>query len=134
MNVPESCRVSNTPGDNQNGFFVFKHPNIEGYIFYCIATVSHGWEHLSVTLQNHKNKKKPKPVDRSPTWLEMCFAKSVFWHEDEFVLQIHPPKKDYVSMHPYCLHLWKPTNQELILPSPNLVGLPGMNIQKFKHK
>ena len=27
--------------------------------------------------------------------------------QDECVVQFHPPKSEYVNLHPYCLHLWK---------------------------
>lgn len=58
---------------------------------------SEGWEHVSVSLEN-----------RCPTWDEMCQVKSMFWRDDECVIQFHPPEKDYVRTHPYVLHLWKP--------------------------
>jgi len=71
-----------------------------------------GWEHVSVSL--------PK---RCPTWEEMCFVKSLFWSDDEVVIQIHPKKEDYVNQHNFCLHLWKNKNQEIITPPPILVGI-----------
>ena len=51
---------------------------------------------LSVSLRN-----------RCPTWDEMCLVKDIFWQDDECVVQFHPPKSEYVNLHPYCLHLWK---------------------------
>jgi hypothetical protein len=38
------------------------------------------------------------------------------------VVQFHPPKSQYVNCHPYCLHLWRNKNQEVILPPSILVG------------
>ncbi|MGV8149672.1 MAG: hypothetical protein ACLKAK_07190 [Alkaliphilus sp.] len=64
-----------------------------------------GWEHVSVSYKN-----------RCCTWEEMCKVKNMFFREDECVVQYHPAEKDYVNMHPYCLHLWKP--QEHNLPTP----------------
>lgn len=55
-----------------------------------------GWEHVSVSYPH-----------RTPTWEEMNFIKDLFWGEDETVVQLHPPKSEYVNNHPYCLHLWK---------------------------
>lgn len=64
-----------------------------------------GWDHISVS---HRN--------RTPTWDEMCMVKDIFFDEEECVVQYHPPKSHYVNNHPYCLHLWKPQNHEIIMP------------------
>lgn len=69
-----------------------------------------GWEHVSVSFAN-----------RTPTWDEMCKIKDMFWNEDECVVQYHPPKSDYVNVHPYCLHLWKPIGKEIITPPKDFV-------------
>jgi hypothetical protein len=52
----------------------------------------------------------------------MCLIKDIFWDPEDAVIQIHPPKSKYVNQHPFCLHLWKPTNFELQLPLEELVG------------
>lgn len=70
-----------------------------------------GWEHVSVSMKN-----------RCPNWPEMNFVKELFWEDDECVMQLHPPKKDYVNCHPYCLHLWRPIDDEIPRPPPLLVG------------
>jgi hypothetical protein len=69
------------------------------------------WEHVSVSLPN-----------RCPTWEEMAWVKSLFWREDECVLQYHPPKAEYVSFHPFCLHLWRPIDAEFPRPPMIAVG------------
>lgn len=69
------------------------------------------WEHVSVSL-----------MYRCPTWEEMCFAKDLFWDAGEMVMQLHPPKSEYVNNHPFCLHLWKPVGIELPAPDSILVG------------
>jgi hypothetical protein len=61
-----------------------------------------GWEHVSISIPDHK---------RCPTWEEMCAIKELLWDEEDCVVQYHPPKSQYVSCHPYCLHLWRPTGQ-----------------------
>jgi hypothetical protein len=66
---------------------------------------SGGWEHVSVSLP-----------DRCPTWEEMCRVKDLFWRDDETVIQIHPPKAQYVNQHPHCLHLWRKADSEQQLP------------------
>jgi hypothetical protein len=72
------------------------------------------WGHVSVST--------PK---RIPNWLEMSFAKWLFWDDEECVLQFHPPRSCYVNCHPYCLHLWRPTDNHVRLPPMILVGASG---------
>jgi hypothetical protein len=63
------------------------------------------WEHVSVSTSH-----------RTPNWREMCFVKDAFWREDECVIQYHPPKRDYVNIHPNCLHLWRPMDRDILMP------------------
>jgi len=77
-----------------------------------IASDQMGWEHVSVSLP-----------DRCPTWDEMCFIKNLFWDEDDAVIQYHPPKRDYINCHPFCLHLWRSTDQDIPLPPKIFVGV-----------
>ena len=73
--------------------------------------VSHpDWEHISVSTPT-----------RCLTWEEMCKIKDLFFDEDETVIQIHPAKSNYVNVHEFCLHLWKPTHEKLPLPPSYLV-------------
>lgn len=53
------------------------------------------WKHVSIS---HR--------DRLPTWDELLMVKDAFFG-DTFVIQILPPKKNYVNVHPNCLHLWQ---------------------------
>jgi hypothetical protein len=70
-----------------------------------------GWEHVSVSLPN-----------RCPTWAEMDRIKSLFWEDDDTVLQLHPPRRVWVNLHPYCLHLWRPIGVAILLPPVALIG------------
>lgn len=67
------------------------------------------WEHVSVTVVANGHK-------TTPTWDEMCLVKSLFWHEHQCVMQLHPPESDYVNVHEGCLHLWKPRDSEIPVP------------------
>lgn len=69
-----------------------------------------GWEHVSVSYPN-----------RCPTWDEMCRVKDMFWNDEECVVQYHPPKSEYVNIHPYCLHLWRKCGQNVELPPKGFV-------------
>lgn len=74
-----------------------------------------GWEHVSVSLP-----------DRCPTWAEMAHVKSLFWSEDDCVVQFHPPRSEYVNNHPYCLHLWRCVGAPLPMPPSILVGIKSL--------
>jgi len=71
-----------------------------------------GWEHVSVSTPR-----------RPPNWQEMCFVKSLFWDDEETVMQLHPPRSQYINNHPHCLHLWRPIDQAIPLPPSILVGV-----------
>lgn len=70
------------------------------------------WEHVSVSTRN-----------RCPNWTEMCFVKDLFWEPEETVMQLHPPRSQWINQHPYCLHLWRPLNAEIPLPPRIAVGV-----------
>src|SRR5262245_51929858 len=88
------------PGDPYGAFHIKRNDAILRIIANTACKDSHGWEHVSVSLQL-----------RTPTWDEMCYVKDLFWMEDEAVVQFHPPRANYVNHHPFTLHLWKPTRR-----------------------
>lgn len=115
--VPEAFRVTEgewgtTSRDGNNGAFVFT-IRTSGATIRCLASDGGGWEHVSVSLPN-----------RTPTWEEMCLVKGVFWGDEDRVMQLHPPKSEYVNHHPYCLHLWRPVGVEIPAPPKAFVGGP----------
>lgn len=71
-----------------------------------------GFEHCSVSLPT-----------RCPSWEQMCSIKETFWKDDECCMQLHPSKSNYVNNHPYCLHIWRPINQEIPQPPSLMVGI-----------
>jgi hypothetical protein len=101
-----------------NGVFVFPHYKVDNYEIRCQISDGEGWEHVSVTIAE-----KGKSAKRCPTWAEMCWVKDQFWNPDEVVIQYHPAKEEYVSQHPFCLHLWKPIGIDLPTPNPLMVGV-----------
>lgn len=114
--------MASTKIDGNNGMFIvpipidFISPHElmvkKSHYYKVIASDGAGWEHVSVSLN-----------DRTPTWDEMCFIKDLFWGEDDCVIQFHPAKQKYVNNHPYCLHLWRPTDNKFPKPPSVLVGL-----------
>lgn len=73
-----------------------------------------GWEHVSISPLRH---------NYIPTWEDMCSLKDVFFKDDEAVIEIHPPKDDYVNNLSNCLHLWRCRYKEMVLPPSCLVGI-----------
>lgn len=107
----KSGRFRSTEEYGNNGIFLVTRPKNKSLV--CIASDGEGWEHVSVTY---------KYLNKCPSWEAMCLIKDLFWDEDETVIQYHPPKSDYVNMHPYVLHLWKPIDIDLPRPPKKMVG------------
>jgi hypothetical protein len=72
------------------------------------------WDHVSVS---------PAKKNITPSWDDMCLLKDIFFKEDEAVIQIHPPKAEYVNQMPNCLHLWRWNEGEMTLPPSWMVGI-----------
>lgn len=122
MHVPEKYRVlkgrykSDITGNN--GAFEISRGRTAFWILASDGAVSDGeprWEHVSVHCINDG-------TDRTPTWAEMCYIKSIFWDEEDCVVQYHPAKSEYVNMHRFTLHLWRPKDQLIPVASKIMVG------------
>ena len=96
-------------GDKYNGIFNIPLPS--GEVAGVVISNGDGWEHVSVSMKG-----------RCPRWQEMCYIKSLFWDDEEVVIQYHPKKSEYVNLHPYCLHLWKPIGIDIPTPPKEMVG------------
>ena len=101
--------VGQTSYDGGNGIITL--PLWRGSVIWSIGA---GWDHVSVS---------PDSKRVVPTWDDMCKVKEIFFNDDEAVIQIHPPKDEYVNNMPNCLHLWRCTYKEMLLPPSCLVGL-----------
>ena len=113
-------RLATTAEYGNNGAFVVPLPS--RLVAWCIASDGEGWEHVSVLIKKATNMAQ---IDRCPTWAEMCAIKELFWDDpDDCVVQFHPAAKHYVNNHRHCLHLWRPTEDSIPVPSPWLVGIP----------
>ena len=55
--------------------------------------------------------------------LDTMKMKEIFWKDDEVCMQLHPKKEDYVDNMRFCLHIWRPINQEIPTPPSIMVGL-----------
>lgn len=107
----EECRRTYGPYGSKTGLPMgMFHLSYNSVVLRCIAYngESDGWEHVSVSIPGKK---------RTPNWNEMCLVKNAFWPEEDTVVQYHPAKEDYVNMHPFCLHLFRPVDG--VFPKPN---------------
>ena len=75
-----------------------------------IASWGGHWDHVSVS-----------GTIGCPTWGEMDLIKSIFWNENEVVMQLHVNDGRKTNHHPYCLHMWKPQKRAIPLPPKNYV-------------
>jgi len=92
------------------GAFVMPSP-IDNRQLRILASNGDGWDHVSVSL-----------VNRCPRWSEMEHVKRAFFRDDEIAMQLHVPPRDHISLHPFCLHLWRPHEGAIPLPPPAMVA------------
>lgn len=103
---------SDTVEVSKDGFKGFL--TIERIDMSFVASWGGGWDHVSVA-----------PTKRKvvPTWEQMCKVKELFFEDNEAVIQIHPPKNQYVNNLGNCLHLWRANDKPMLLPPSFMVGL-----------
>lgn len=111
--------MGSTKEYGNNGVFVI--PYSRGVKMRVIVSDGEGWEHVSCSPVDSEG----NSLERVATWQEMCWLKELFWQDDEVVVQYHPAKKSYVNCHPYVLHLWRPTGEEIPTPPGWMVGPKG---------
>ena len=107
MKVPEKYRVlsgemATTEADGHNGLFLVP---FESFTLCVVAGDGFGWDHVSVSA-----------MARVPLWAEMCWVKSLFFEDDECVVEFHQATKDYMNDNPNVLHLWRCPAIEFTMP------------------
>jgi hypothetical protein len=103
--------LGESPYGANHGFFVIGHLRVISSGQSDNNPYGRGWEHVSVSC-----------VERCPTWEEMAKVKSLFWDDDETVIQFHPKRKAHINVHPNCLHLWKQEGVDYELPPRDLLA------------
>lgn len=98
-------------GDGTCGAFLLEGPAGPRHMLRVIASAGLGWDHVSVSLQH-----------RCPTWEEMEWVRARFFRDEATVMQLSVARRDHVSHHPYCLHLWRPHFAEIPLPPTEMVA------------
>ena len=102
-------KIDNITSDGFHG--IISLPLWQGSV---IGSTGAGWDHISVVPFNKRI---------TPSWDDMTKIKDWFWNDDEAVIQIHPQKDQYVNNVNNCLHLWRCTYKEMVLPPSCLVGI-----------
>lgn len=109
-------RMGSSDSDGNNGAFFLPNRTKDGSTpLKVIASDGGGWEHVSVSLPH-----------RCPTWDEMCRVVALFWDPEDCVMQLHPPRSQWISNHPHCLHLWRPVGAAIPQPPGWMVGYQEM--------
>jgi hypothetical protein len=116
MPLPKTHPLHSTVRDGNNGAFIVELK--KGHKVFVIASDGGGWEHVSVSQDDRK----------SPSWEVMCEVKALFWDAEDCVVQYHPPESSYINNHPGCLHLWRPTEDEMPVPPTYMVGYKEFNL------
>jgi hypothetical protein len=109
--IKDSNRVTINQISEDGGNGIISMPGWKGSVIFSYGG---GWDHVSVS---------PEKKRITPSWEDMCRIKSIFWNDDEDVIQIHPKKAEYVNNMSNCLHLWRCTYKEMVLPPSCFVGL-----------
>lgn len=95
--------------EDTSGAFAIPSP-VDRQKLLVIASTAHGWDHVSVSRRN-----------RCPNWDEMETVKRAFFEPHEVAMQLHVTPDQHISIHPNCLHLWRPQAVEIPLPPLELV-------------
>ena len=107
--------MASSDSDGCNGAFSF---SLEGEArrIFCIASDCSEdgnelpkWKHVSVSFGRNRS---------TPSWEIMCRVKELFWDDESVVMQLHPPRSQWISNHPGCLHLWAPLEPGVTIPQP----------------
>ena len=120
LHVPEKFRdkateiagYGKTAEGTNNGVLMFPVKSKPRSIARAIVSDGAGWEHVSISLK----------IGLTPTWEQMCEVKDLFWDKADCVVQYHPAESEYVNVHETCLHLWRPTTNQLPSPPSYMVG------------
>lgn len=92
LGLPGNWRVTITPAGK-----AFLNTLSGLYVIASTDTMEDGAKYLHVSCSY---------PDRLPSWDDLKSVKDTFIGEDREAFQVLPRKKDYVNLHPYCLHVW----------------------------
>lgn len=110
--------LATSPGDNFGAFLIPGPCGRSLFVMVSDGDLEEGvpWEHVSVS--------NPKST---PNWKEMCFIKKLFFESTDWVMQLHPPEANNISLHDFCLHLWRPLPEAGVIPIPPAIAVAPPN-------
>lgn len=95
-------------GDETCGVFLVPSP-IDNIWMRIVASSDLGWDHVSVSR-----------AKRCPNWPEMEYVKRLFFAPHEVCMQLHVAESEHLSVHDFCLHLWRPNDGTKIPQPPSI--------------
>lgn len=98
--------VGGSMGNEQNGFIILPQKGLK-----IMFSNGMGWEHASVSR-----------VSKMPSYDDLTWVKQILWGANATVMQLFVPFDEHVNRHPYCLHLWRPLEDEIPRPPNVMVG------------
>lgn len=110
--IPEKLLANWITGEEvgPRGFFILPNPRtMKGMYILIQADNLQGWEHISIAIPSE---------NRWPTIEELNWIREFFWDTDERLVQFHGKLKK----NEFCIHLWKPIDQELPVPPSFMAG------------
>ena len=110
LKTREVLAVYGNHGDETCGAFTIP-SRIDQQPLLVVASSDFGWDHVSVSRTN-----------RVPNWYELEQVKRLFFKPDEVAMQLHVPSTEHISLHPHCLHLWRPHDGVIPLPPKEMVA------------
>ena len=69
------------------------------------------WRHVSMSCPN-----------RVPSYEELCACKRDFIGDNAKAFMVFPAKDEHVNIHSYCLHLWAPTEKDILPDFSIMIG------------
>jgi hypothetical protein len=103
-------RTGKMASEDVDGFNGSFYVPLDGEMYFVIISDGWGFRHLSISNAQKKV---------LPTWETMCRVKEMFFSDDSWVCQFHPPADVQVNDHPWCLHLWESIDEPM--PHPHWV-------------
>ena len=104
-------RALGSLGNDVGGCFKVKSESRQGTVLAVVASSAEGWDHVSVST----------PL-RCPNWAEMEQIKRLFFKEDEVAMQLHVKPDNHISVHNFCLHIWRPIYAQIPMPPSWMVA------------
>jgi len=109
-NIEKEFNIFQTCADG-NGYVHKKASDLSVIVSFGEEKDGQIWKHVSMARRK-----------RMPTYAEIEEYKNLFCGSNTYAIIVFPPKEVWVSIHPYCVHLWEPMEK---YPLPEFSGFVG---------